>query len=157
MIARGRVLAMAVASGRVGHVLLANGTVVDLGMSRKASTNCEAAQAYAAQQLEMFRPDMVVTEKLTAKSKKGEKTRIIIDTINSLVDLAHVLNAEVVRVRVHVNRFEEAADLVTRFPEMRDYLPEMRKPWEAEPKSLIYFEALALVETFFGEVLPTDQ
>lgn len=157
MIARGRVLAIAVASGRVGHVFLDDGAVADLGMSRKASTDQVAAQAYAAQQIEVFRPDLVVTEKLTVKSRKGGKTRIIIDTINSVVDMADVLNADVVRVRVHTNRFEEAADLVTRFPKMRDYLPEVRKPWEAEPKALIYFEALSLVETFFGEGPPTDQ
>lgn len=154
---KGRVLAIAVASGRVGHVLLEAGCVVNLGMSRKASSGESEARAYAAQQIEVLRPDVIVTERLVRRSKKGKKSRSIIGAITSVADVADVQNAEIVRGRSYQNRFDEAADLVERYPEMRPYLPDVRKPWEAEPKALIYFEALSLVESLFGMPLPTHR
>ena len=150
-------LAISVASGRVGHVLLEAGKVADLGMSRKASSGPTEARGYTAQRIEILRPDVIVTEKLLRKSKKGEKTRAIIAAITSVGDVADVLNVEVARGRSHKNRFEEAADVVGRYPEMRPYLPKIRKPWEAEPKTLIYFEALSLIESVFGEARPDGE
>lgn len=145
-----RVLAIAAASGRVGHVLVIGSNVADLGMSRKASLGPTAARTYAAQRIEDLRPDTVITEKVLRRSKKGEKTRAIIAAITSVADLADVLNMEVVRGRSHPNRFAEAKELAGRYPALRPYLPNVRKPWEAEPKTLIYFEAVSLVETALG-------
>lgn len=150
MNANGRVLTIAAASGRVGHVLLETRKIVDLGMARKASTGPVAARVYAAQQIENLRPEVVVTEKVLSNSKKGEKTRSIIAAITSVADVADVESVEAVRGRSHKNRFEEAADIARRYPELRPYLPAVRKPWEAEPKPLIYFEAIALMESVFG-------
>ncbi|RXV64722.1 hypothetical protein C6W92_06610 [Roseovarius sp. A46] len=146
---------MAAASGRVAHVLLKMGTVVDLGMSRKASSGPPEAQAYAAQQIESLRPDLVITEKVLSRSKKGPKTREIIAAITSVANVADVMNVEIVRLHSYSNRFEEARDLARRYPAMRPYLPKVRKPWEAEPKVLIYFEALSLTESVFGTA-PAD-
>ena len=150
MNAKGRVLAMAAASGRVGHVLLNDGKVAEFGMSRKASSGPAAARAYAAQRIETLRPDVVVTEKVLCNSKKGPKTRDIILAITSVADVADVQNAEVARGHAHANRFEEAQDICLRYPAMLPHLPKVRKPWEAEPKSLIYFEALSLIESLCG-------
>ena len=150
MKSRGRVLTISAASGRVGHVLVEKGRVVDLGMSRKASSGPTEASAYAAQKIEMLRPDYVVTEKVLRKSKKGDKTREIIAAITSVADVADVMNMAVARGHSFVNRFDEAADIVERYPEMRPYLPKVRKPWEAEPKTLIYFEAISLIDSAFG-------
>lgn len=141
---------MAAASGRVGHVLLKAGKVADLGMSRKASSGAAAARAYAAQRIENLRPDVIVTEKVPNRSRKGPKTRGIIAAIASVADVADVVSVEVARGHAHENRFEEAQDLCRRYPAMRPYLPKVRKAWEAEPKTLIYFEALSLIESAFG-------
>lgn len=145
-----RVLAISVASGRVGHVLMIGAEIANLGMSRKASAGPVEAQSYAAQQIETLRPHVVITEKVLARSKKGARTRAIIGAITAVADVADVLNVEVVRGQAHANRFEEAQDLVSRYPALRPYLPKRRKPWESEPKALMYFEALSLVESVFG-------
>ena len=85
-----RVLAIAVASGRVGHVLVEADKVVDLGMSRKASSGPIEARTYAAQRMENLRPDVVVTEKISRKSKKGKKTRSNKSTDSFIVSSRHV-------------------------------------------------------------------
>jgi hypothetical protein len=146
-----RMLAIAAASGRVGHVLVDGAAIANLGMSRKASSGAMAARAYAAQQIEDLRPDVVVTEMLARGSKKGQRTRAIIAAIASVAELADVLNVEVARGRTHANRFEAAAALARRYSALQPYLPRGRKPWEAEPKTMIYFEALALIEAMRSE------
>ena len=145
-----RVLVIAVASGRVGHVFLDHREVVGHGMSRKASTGTSEAGAHAAKLIENFRPDIVVTEKVLANSKKGDTTIEVIEAITSVAEMADVTDLNVVRSHSFDNRFNEARDLAERYPEMRPYLPRTRKPWEAEPKALIYFEALSLFESALG-------
>ena len=145
-----RVLGFAAASGRVGFVLLSRGDVELLGMSRKASIGPAEASGYAAQRIEELRPDVIVTEKVVASSKKGGTTRTVIAAITAVADLAEVMNMDVVRGRMHATRFDEARKLAERYPAMQPYLPKVRKPWEAEPKALIYFEAIALIESALG-------
>lgn len=146
-----RIMAIAAASGRVGFILLIGNAVVDRGLSRKASTGPSEAATYAAERIEQLRPDVVVTEKVPARSRKSAKTRAVIDAITAVADLADVLNIAVVRGRSHDNRFAEAADLALRYPEMQRCLPKIRRPWEAEPKTLMYFEAMSLIESAFGQ------
>jgi len=148
---KARVLAMSAASGKVGHVLVLNDRVVDLGMSAKASKGPTEARTYAMQRIELLRPDVVVTELLMRTTKKGDKTRSIIEALTSVANVANVSSMEVARGRSQANRFEEATDLAQMFPAMRRYLPKVRKPWESEPKTLIYFEALSLYVAAFGQ------
>ena len=70
-----RVLAIAVATGRVGYVFLAGRRLRDWGLSRKASSSPELAAAQARRWIEALEPDVVVTETVAAGSRKGEKTR----------------------------------------------------------------------------------
>ncbi|MFC6639893.1 hypothetical protein [Sulfitobacter sediminilitoris] len=151
MTARRSVLAFAAASGRVAHVLVVQGTVKSVGMSRKASVGPKEARAYAARQIERFRPDNVITEKLLARSKKGAKTRRIIEALRSVAELADVESIAVVRGQAHANRFVEAQDLARRYPTLQPYLPKVRRLWDPEPKTLIYFEALSLIEATLGQ------
>ena len=144
------VLAFAAASGRVAHVLVVKDSIKSLGMSRKASMGPQEARAYAAQQIEQLRPDIVLTEKLRTPSKKGAKTREIIGALRSVAELADVESLAVVRSQAHANRFVEAQDLARRYPTLRPYLPKPRRLWDPEPKTLIYFEALSLIESTFG-------
>lgn len=146
-----QVLSIAATSGCVGHVFLRNTDILHKGMSRQASLGPTEAGAYAAQQIEELRPDWVVTEKVLRTSKKYKKTRALIAAITAVADMADLENIEVSRGRSFKDRFAEANDLATRFPDMQPFVPSPRKPWEAEPRTLIYFEALALVCSAFGQ------
>lgn len=150
MTGKRRVLAFSAASGRVAHVLVVKGHIKGLGMSRKASTGPGEARAYAAKQIEQARPDIVITEKLLARARKGAKTRGIIEAMRSVAELADVDSIAVVRGQAHANRFVEAQDLARRYPMLQPYLPNPRRLWDPEPKALIYFEALSLIESTFG-------
>lgn len=143
---------MAVASGRVGHVLIEHGQVIDKGMSSIASQDIGEARKFAARRIELSRPDVVVTEQLSQNSKKGLKTRSMITAMNGVAEASGVLSLPVERASRPHDRFEEAAQLCRLYPEMQTLLPPKRKPWEAEPKALIYFEALALIEAGFAQL-----
>lgn len=145
-----RVLAVAAASGRVGYVVLDDMTASISGLSRKAATGPAEAAACAATWIEQFRPVMVITEKVPASSKKGERTRSIIAAISGVAETADVLNLAVIRAQVHRNKFEEAAALAEAHPELAHLLPKARRPWDSEPKAIIYFEALSLAHSALG-------
>ncbi|KCV82452.1 hypothetical protein ATO10_05906 [Actibacterium atlanticum] len=143
---------MAVASGRVGHVLIERGQVIDKGMSSTASQDIAEVRRFAARRIELLRPDIIVTERLPNDSKKGLKTRMVITAMTAEAEASEPPSLVVERVRRTHNRFEEAAQLCRVYPEMQILLPRKRKPWESEPKALIYFEALALIEAGFAQL-----
>lgn len=151
MAARQRVLAIAAASGRVGYVVLEDMEVMTWGLSRKASAGAQEAASAAAKWIERIRPDVVVTEKVLARSKKGERTRVVIAAIAEVVDLADVAHIAVARWQGHRNKFAEAAALAEDYPRLAHLLPKVRKPWDPEPKTTVYFEALALALAALGD------
>ncbi len=85
------------------------------------------------------------------RSKKGERTRTVIAVIAAVADVADVAHIAVVRWQGHRNKFAEAAALAEDHPRLAHLLPKVRKPWDPEPKTTVYFEALALVLAALGD------
>ena len=139
-----RVLSVAVATGRVGYAFLVGGKLCDWGLSRKASRSPEQAASQVRQWIAYFRPDVVVTEKVEARTRKGEKTKRLIDAIAAVGRDAKLLDVAVSRIRTFKNKYAEAAALAEQFPEIKPWLPRTRRIWDPEPRNTIYFEALAL-------------
>lgn len=139
-----RILAIAVATGRVGYVLLKGRRLRDWGLSRKASTDPAHAVAQAKRWIEELEPDVVVTEKVAADSRKGEKTRSLIAAIAALAERVEVMGISVRRPRQFANKYDEAEALVAWYPELAPWRPTREKLWQAEPRSTVYFEALVL-------------
>ncbi len=137
-------LSIAAASGRVGYVFLIDGALRDWKMSRKAGKDPEEAGKCAGIWIKRLRPDAVVTEKLDDHTRKGERTRAVIAAIAAVASNGGLYDVSVRRPRDHRNKYEEAAALSGRFPSLRPWLPKGRKLWESEPRSVTYFEALAL-------------
>lgn len=142
--ARLKVLAIAVATGRVGYVYLIGNKLRDWGMSRKASRSTAEAAAQAQTWINELKPDVVVTEKLHRHSRKGSKTRDLIAAIARVASHNYLLDVAVNRVQNFPCKYTEAKALVDRFPILSAWLPRKRRIWEPEPRSTIYFEALAL-------------
>lgn len=138
-----RVLALAVASGRVGHVFLRGGELLDWGLSRLASASPERAALHAQKLIERFKPDVVVTENVPKTSTKSSKTRAIIETLSRVAGNFKLLDVRT-RPRNFPNKYAEAEFLKSRFPELSHWLPRKRKLWEPEPRSVTVFEALGL-------------
>ena len=145
------VLTIAAASGRVAYVLLKDMHVSAWGLSRKASNGPDDAALCAARWIEWLRPDVVVTEKITKGSKKGARTRSVTSAITAVADRADILNVEVVRGRSYPSKYAEAHGLARDFPELAHLVPKRRKPWDTEPRTTVYFEALALALAALGD------
>lgn len=139
-----RVLAMAVATGRIGYVFCVNGTLRDWRLSRKAARDAPAARAFAETWIANLRPNVVVTEYLPNETRKSNRTRELIHTIAAVAVQKELHSVEVFRTSEYANKYEEAAALVKRFPELTLWVPKKPKIWQNEPINTVYFEALAL-------------
>jgi glycerol-3-phosphate O-acyltransferase len=149
------VLGIAAASGRVGYIFLLKGRPHGWGLSRKAAESADEAARLAKEWIDRFRPEVVVTEEIAERSKKGEKTRAIIAAVASLAADCEVYDISVPRPRRYKNKYAEIEALTDRFPELRERLPRQPKLWESEPRNTTVFEALALaLEVLDRESLP---
>lgn len=142
-----RMLAIAAATGRVGCVFLIDGRLKDWRMSSKAAASPENAEAVARTWIETLGPDVIVTEKVEEAAKKGEKTKRIIVAIAAVAAENHLLDVAIKRAHEHPSKYEEAAELAQRHPEIAAWLPAKRRFFENEPRNTVLFEALSLAET----------
>ena len=139
-----KILAMAVATGRIGYVYLLGNKLKDWGLSRKASKNAMLAGTQAHIWIDELSPDIVITESVPKSSTKSMKTRELIEAVANAARNAHVLDVQVIKTHFFKNKYEEAAALAERFPELTIWVPKMRRLWESEPRATVLFEALAL-------------
>jgi hypothetical protein len=139
-----KVLAVAVATGRIGYVYLIGDRLKDWGLSRKASLSPALAAQQSEKWISEFEPDVLVTENVAATSSKSSRTRTLIESIQRVAANATLLDVSVPRVQLFKNKYEEAKHLGERFPEMSLWVPRMRRLWEPEPRTTVLFEALAL-------------
>ncbi|WP_298296679.1 hypothetical protein [uncultured Litoreibacter sp.] len=142
-----KILAIAVASGRVGYVCLKDDQLLEWGITVKASKNTNEIVAYVQELIRAETPDVVVTEKCGKKCRKGKKSRKLINAITEIASHNELLDISVERVQHFRSKYEEADALVTRFPDLIGYLPERkRRIFEFEPRNMIIFEALSMAE-----------
>lgn len=138
-----RILAFAAASGRVGHVFLRSGQLMDWGLSRMASMSPERAARHASRLIEKLKPDVVITEDVPKTSTKSQLTRSLIAAIARVAEEAKLLDIRT-RTKTFANKYAEAAALAEQFAELRAWLPPRRRLWDPEPQNTVIFEALAL-------------
>lgn len=139
-----RVLAVAAATGRVAYVYFIDGKPALWGISEKAANSPLLAAHQTAKWLAAYTPDVVVIEEIRPNSRKGELTKYLLAAI---ADTAHERKCEVMtvpRVQRFKNKYEEAEALAALFPSLRAWLPERPRIWEAEPRNILIFEAIAL-------------
>lgn len=142
--ARLKVLAIAVGTGRLGYVFLHDGELVEWRMSKKANKSPEQARSYTKSLIERFKPDVVITEKVAKRSRKGEHAKRIIAAITRVAEKAKLLDIVTPRIQQYQNKYAEARAYAERFPVLKPQVPREPRIWQSEPRSTIYFEALAL-------------
>ena len=142
-----RVLAIAVASGKAGYVCLDGTQLLDWGIAIKAVQTGSDFVGFVQSLINKLKPDVVVTEKLTERSRKGRHSRSLIQAIAELASHNPVLDVAVKRPRRFPSKFDEATYLVGRYPELQGYAPKRkRRLFDFEPRGMVLFEALALAE-----------
>ena len=130
-----RLLAVAAGFGRVGYVFLIDRALTDWGVSRAAGAGPVNAAAQAMSWFGKLRPE---------GSRKRQRSRDIVHAVADAAARAQLYDVSVRRRKPFATKHDEAEALAERFPEIASWLPRRRRPWDAEPKNLIYFEALAL-------------
>lgn len=140
-----RVLAIGVNASTVGMVLLVRGKLSYWQSSQAAAKSTEKADTVATEWITSFRPDVVVTEKLTDHSRKSERAKSVIRSLAGTATTLHVVSMQVVRPHEHKNKYEEAVALAERYPVIRPWVPT-RQFYDPEPKTVVLFEALALAD-----------
>ena len=146
-----KVLAIAAATGRIGHVLVWGERLLDWGMSMKASRSPALAAAHARYLIAKLKPDVVVTEELPKSSTKGARTRELLSAIADVGLHTRLLDIRAKRPQNFANKYEEAAHLASRFPEIAAWVPRKRRLWEPEPRGTVMFEALSLALCVISE------
>jgi hypothetical protein len=144
--ARRKMLAFAVATGRVGSVFFMGGRLMDWQMSNKASRDNIGAAEHAQNLINKYRPDVVVTQDPRSAGNKGERSLLIIDAIARTAATNNLLHIAVPRQRSFGNKYAEADMLAERYPDVAAWKPQKRRAFDNEPRNTVIFEALALAE-----------
>lgn len=140
-----RVLAIAAATGRVAYVFFIGNELKDHGLSKKASLSPEDAAGVAQGWINDTGPDVVVTEN-TTRTLKGEKTQRLIGAIKRTSSLNDLLDVQVIRPRRFDTKYDEAAELAKRYPDIANRLPTERPFYDPEPRDTVFIDALVLAE-----------
>lgn len=141
------VLAIAVASGKVGYVFLSGGKLQDWATTTKASRSSSDIVGFVQELIRDLKPDVVVTEKRTTGCRKGQRTKILIRSIAELASHNPVLDVSVPKPRGFPTKYDEAVFLAQQHPEIAGYLPKQRRRiFDFEPRNMVLFEALALAD-----------
>ncbi|MEZ5812480.1 MAG: hypothetical protein R3D45_13795 [Rhizobiaceae bacterium] len=155
VMARLKVLAIAVATGRLGYVFLQGGELMEWKMSRRANRSEEAARSYVKRLIERLEPNVVATEKVGKHSRKGDHTKRIIAAVARVAEQSLLLDVVVPRLQQFANKYAEAEALAERFPSLKRQVPRQPRIWESESYSTIYFEAMALALAVIDQPQPT--
>lgn len=141
-----KVLSIAVAKGRAGYVYLAGGELIDWNVSVKAVKSASNMVCFVQELITKLKPDVVVTERLSALCRKGKKTRRLIVSAAELASHNYVLDVSVERPQDYPCKYTEAEALAKRYPELQGWVPKKRRYWDSEPRQTVIFEALAMAE-----------
>lgn len=141
-----RVLAVAVATGRIACVFLIDGQLKDWRQSRIAALNTKTATRVVQSWIDDLGPDLLISEHPDTAHRKGRRAKAILQTIGEVFDAAEGLNVQLARTQGYQNKYEEAKALIKKYPELLPWLPLKPPIWLPEPRQTMYFEALSLVE-----------
>jgi len=139
-----RVLSVAARAGRVGIVVLNEGTLALWEASEHAAVSGDAAAAKLRQWIKDYQPDCLVSENPDSATNKSGIQIPILKALAEFGEDQDILNLVVRRVQPFANAYEEAESFVKRFPELKAYVPKKPRIWQSEHYRLVIFEALAM-------------
>ena len=139
-----RVLAVAARSTYVGCVHLIDGQLADWGHGEIHSVG--EATAKLLSWLDIYKPDVLVTEDPTTEFKKSGKQIPILEAFVEIGREAPVMNIVMTRKKTHKNLYLQAASLAEHYPEIASRVPKKPPIWLPGHRNLVYFDALALAK-----------
>lgn len=146
-----RLLAVAAATRGVGYVFLIEGQLVEWGVSRKAWESPVHAAETLQQWINDYEPTMIVTEKISTESKKGKKARRLTATLAAIASHNYAYDVSVPINRSGKNRFAYAVALADIYPDVKPRLPRSHAWYDAAPRNLLIFDALAMAHAILTD------
>jgi hypothetical protein len=141
-----RLLAIAVATGRIGVVFFVGERLMDWRISNRAAKSRVAAAGHAQTLINELKPHVLVIERITDTSHKGGNTRSLIEAIARIGSHNELLDVAVARECCYANKYVEADALAERYPDIAAWKPKKRRFFDNEPRNTVLFEALALAD-----------
>jgi len=148
-------LGLAVGYRKIGIVVLKGEELHQWHIARSAYDDLGKLKALVTSLIEAHHPNVVVIERTGEGCRKGEESQRRIAVIGELARERGKHVMEVPRQHEFENKYEEAAALALRYPDLERWVPEPVPCWENEPRRMIMFEALAMTDTVMR--LPTEQ
>ena len=82
---RGKVMGIAIASGKVGHVVMRKGILLDWKVSKQAARSPEQLQKTVEGWITLHRPDRIVTEAINPYCRKSPRTLHLMQTLEEVI------------------------------------------------------------------------
>lgn len=137
-------MGLAVASGKIGMVILRDSQLLDWKVSKVATRSQKDMQRVLQGWLKLHQPDQVISEAINPYSRKSNRTLALMKAAELAVQTAECQHKARARLRSYPNKYDEIAALSMIYPVIAPWAPEPRKCYEPEPLNTILFEALAL-------------
>jgi hypothetical protein len=142
-----RILALDPASRGLGYVAMEGLTLIDWGFYNVRENKDAQRIAFVGTLLAHYQPDVLVLEEYVGKQRSLHIERLA----DAFAKLADSLGTQIYRVPREAvrasfatkNKYDIAAALAARFPELTPWCPPHRKVWQSENPHINTFDALA--------------
>ena len=137
-------LAIAVRRDMACAVCFEGARLKDWTVSHKAARSPQEALQVLSRWVDLYSPDVVVSQNPDSATRKSAHNREILSAIGCFLEDGDVQGLLVTRTYGFDNIYDEAAAIAVRYPDLQHKLPKKPRLWETEPRRIIYFEAMAL-------------
>ena len=153
-------LAISPTNGGFGFVVFEGPErLIDWGLKTARTTTGAKRLKLAPELFERYTPDALVIEDLAEKgSRRGRKASELLVRIARLSSQTNVETVRISRSAIKgafaqfnsTTKYQIAATIAARLPELAPRLPKPRKPWMSEDSRMSIFDAAALALTFLS-------
>lgn len=147
-----RILAIAVASGQLAIVFVVSGQLKDWQTWRKVTACPTRARSNLRVLIATYEPTLIVSEDPHRGCRKRGQSRRLLETLAQAMADEPVRHIPLQRSQQYQNRYEEAAALCLRFPEIDAWRPKKPQFYKGDSKKLPYFEALSYVASVLDSI-----
>lgn len=138
-----RTMALASRSKRLACLIFAGQDLKVWHCSYQGSKSPEAAAAQFKTWVRKYKPDVVVFEDMQSAKRKGLRQKMILKALYNVVRNRRIKHHKIRHEKKHPNRYDEAAILAKQFPTLKHLVPKKPPIWQAEARTLVFFEALS--------------
>ena len=149
-------MAVAARSGQLGVVCLIGRDLLHWEMTVKYARSPKLAQQFTQKLINLYEPDIFVSENPRTAIKKAATTRNILETLATVGDQSKAKAIRIERIQRHPNKQIEASQIAKRHPALSIYVPPPRRVFDDEPRSYVLFEAMALAEEKLWQLPPPN-